>query len=300
MSKKFTLFLVAAAATAGAFYAGLPGPRAGGLHDIAASTLARIAPAAGNEPEVALHKAIYDLNMVSVASGAGVAGIKGEMYFEQDDACDAWTTDQRFNMEYQYPERSAVNNTNHYVAWEGKDGKRFEFNSEREENGQPSELLRGAVLRNDDGTAQAKYTRPPSLSFDLPQGYLLPTQQTNQVIEHARAGDHFTSAILFDGTDADGPVEIDTVIGKKATLDEIKKLYAAKAGKIDDSLLAVDGWHVRMAVFPLKDKDVMTPSYEMDMILHANGVVSYAVVDYKTFKVEQRLKTLERLPPPKC
>jgi hypothetical protein len=44
----------------------------------------------------------------------------------------------------------------------------------------------------------------------------------------------------------------------------------------------------------------MTPSYEMDMILHDNGVVSWSLVDYKSFRVEQKLLALEKLPPKKC
>jgi hypothetical protein len=44
----------------------------------------------------------------------------------------------------------------------------------------------------------------------------------------------------------------------------------------------------------------MTPAYEMDLVLHDNSVVSYALVDYKSFKVEQRLTALEPLPLRKC
>lgn len=265
----------------------------------AARRFADLMPGAGG-PDVALHKALYDLNMVSVESGAGIVGIKGTMYFEQGDACDAWTTDQRFTMEYQYPERRPVNNTNHYVAWESKDENRIEFNSERQENGKLTELLRGSAERQPEGRAQAKYTRPDGLTFDLPQGYLLPIAHTNEIIRRARAGEKLFNAVMFDGTDADGPVSITVFIGKKATADEIRAIASGAGGKIDESLLDGDAWHVRMAVFPLKDADGLLPSYEMDMILHANGVVSHALVDYRTFKVEQRLKTIEKLPAPKC
>lgn len=296
---KILMTLFVTMVSAGAWiYSGASVFRAQGGKSMA-SALESIMPAAGGETDIALHKVLYEINMISVASGAGVVGIHGTMYYEQGAACDAWTTDQRFTMEYQYPERSPVNNTNHYVAWESKDGQSFEFNSEREENGRPAEFLRGSVPRNADGTGQAKYTRPGELKFDLPKGYFLPTQHTAEVLRHARAGDKFFSAILFDGTDEEGPVEITTAISGKVTPDEVKKLFAQDAGKIDLSLFASDAWHVRMAVFPLKDEDMM-PSYEMDIILHGNGVVSHSIVDYKTFKVEQRLKTAERLPPPKC
>jgi hypothetical protein len=282
--RRFKLALIAAATVVGMV-----------MHAAVSSA----APAQNKSVQVALHKALYNLNMVSVESGAGIVGVKGKMYFEQDDACDAWTTDQRFTMEYQYPERAPVNNTNHYVAWESKDNQHFEFNSERQENGHITELLRGGVARGADGAAQAKYTRPGDLKFDLSSGYVLPVEHTNEIIRRARAGEKIFSAVMFDGTDADGPVNITVVIEKKATRAEVRKLLEG-AGKIDMALLDTDAWYVRMAVFPLKDQESLTPAYEMEMILHDNGVVSYALVDYKTFKVEQRLKTLEMIPLPHC
>jgi hypothetical protein len=249
---------------------------------------------------VALHKALYDFSMVAVEAGAGISGISGKMYYEQDDSCDAWTTEHRFRVEYQYPERRPVRNTSHYVAFEAKDLSQFYFSSEREEDGSTTEQLRGSIEKNADGTAKADYARPGNLSYTLPKGYMLPTQQTNEVIRRARAGEKFFSAVMFDGTDAEGPVEVNTYIGKKATPAEIAKIAAAGGGKIDAGLLAADAWHVRMAVFPLKTSDDMTPSYEMDMILHDNGVVSWSLVDYKSFRVEQKLLALEKLPPKKC
>lgn len=254
------------------------------------------APARAATP--ALHKALYNLGLVTVESGAGIVGIKGTMFFEQGDACDAWTTDQRFTMEYQYPERRPVNNTNHYVAWEAKDGSRLEFNSERQEDGKPVELLRGSIERGADGTAEAHYTRPDGLLFKLPKGYYLPVAHTDEIITRARAGTKLYNAVMFDGTDADGPVSITAVIGKKATAEEIAALAAS--GKVDKTLLAPDAWHIRMAVFPLKNEDALLPAYEMDMLLHANGVVSHAVVDYRSFKVEQKLQSLEKISAPKC
>lgn len=262
---------------------------------------AGVTPPAAVKTDDALvgHKALYDFRMTSVQSGAGISGIRGKMYYEQADNCEAWTTDHRFNVEYQYPERRPVENTSHYVAFESKDARQFYYSSEREENGFTIEQLRGAVKPNADGTAKADFSRPDDLSFDLPKGYLLPTQHTTEVIKHARAGDKFFTATMFDGTDADGPVEINAFIGKKLTADEIKKI-AADNPKIDASIVNGDAWRVRMAVFPLKEDKGMSPSYEMDLILHSNGIVSWSLVDYHAFKVEQKLLALEKLPAKTC
>jgi hypothetical protein len=270
------------------------------LQALAAAAVLGCTPAmAAPEINIALHKALYNFRLVSAEPGAGINGVEGKMYYEQDATCDAWTTEHRFTTEYQYAERPPVTDASHYVSFETKDGQQFNFSSERQEDGQMTEQLRGSVEKAADGGAKAVYTRPDDIRYDLPQGYLLPTAHTIDVIRHAKAGEHFFSAILFDGTDAEGPVEVGTFIGKKAGPDEIKKIAGA-GGKIDAALLKSVAWHVRMAVFPLKDADESAPSYEMEMTLHDNGVVSHAVVDYKTFVVEQNLAALEKLPSRKC
>jgi hypothetical protein len=247
---------------------------------------------------IALHKALYNFKMKSAEAGAGLNGIQGKMYFEQDATCDAWSTEHRFTTEYKYAEQPAVTDTSHYVAFETMDGQQFSFNSERQENGEKTEQLRGFVDRKTDGAATALYSRPADLKYDLPKGYFLPTAHTMEVIRRAQAGQHFFDAVLFDGTDAEGPVAVGTFIGKKVTSEELKSVTAGD--KIDRDLLSGEAWHVRMAVFPLKNAFESTPSYEMEMYLHENGVVSHALVDYHTFVVEQALSALEKLPSKKC
>jgi hypothetical protein len=253
---------------------------------------------------IALHKALYAFKMVSAEAGAGLDDVSGKMYFEQDATCDAWTTEHRLTTVYQYAEAEPVTDADRYTAFESKDGQQFSFNADSQENGEEIGQLRGSVEKDDgngkdSAAAKAIYSRPDGTEYELPAGYLLPTGHTMEVIRHARAGDHFFSAVMFDGTDADGPVEIGTFIGKKATAEEVKKIKDSNK-KIDAALLTPDAWHVRMAVFPLKDAVESMPVYEMEMILHDNGVISHALVDYKTFIIEQNLTALEKLPVKKC
>jgi EipB-like len=244
--------------------------------------------------EIALHKALYDLKTAAVGQGAGIIGVRGTMYYEQADACEAWTTDQRFTTEYQYPERPPVNGTNHYVAWEAKDGSRLEFSSERQEDGKPVELLRGSALRAE---ARAQYTRPDDLSYALPQGFFFPSAHMEEVIRQARLGKTHFTVPLFDGTDGNGPVLASAVIEKK--LDPKDAVRVTGRG-IDPTLLKPEAWRVRLAVFPIKDEEALLPAYEMEFVLHGNGVISEAVIDYRTFKVKQTLRTLEAVAKPEC
>lgn len=322
MSKFFAGIAVIALIVGGVSYAVLPTTAKTSMQSAAegalSTVLASIAPAAGetiptpapgvSDVVMVSHKAIYDFRMLGISSGnGGLSDIRGSMFYEQADACDGWTTDHRFTSEYFYPERPALLNVSQYSAWEAKDASLFQFNSERQENGNPGEQLRGAVEPHEGSGVKAAFSRPPELSFDLPAGYYLPVQHTSEMIRRARKGEKIFHAVLFDGTDAEGPVEVNAIITKALSADELAALSKDASGKpgsrIDASLLAAPAWRVRMAVFPLYPKDGQdnaTPSYEMDMVLHDNGVVSDAVVDYRQFKLAQRLTALEKLPPPAC
>jgi len=316
MSKFFAGIAVAALIAGVGAYAFLPMAKTT-VHTAAetarATVLAAIDPAAGEDAAssdvvMVSHKAIYDFRMLGISSGGGgLSDIRGSMFYEQADACDGWTTDHRFTSEYFYPERPALLNVSQYTAWEAKDRSLFQFNSERQEDGNPGEQLRGAVEPAADGTAKAVFSRPPELSFDLPAGYYLPVQHTREIIARARKGEKIFHAVLFDGTDAEGPVEVNAIITKAATPEELAAIGKTADGKVDPridaALASAPAWHVRMAVFPLYPKegqDGSTPSYEMDMLLHDNGVVSDAVVDYQQFKLAQKLTALEALPPANC
>lgn len=248
--------------------------------------------------QYAPHKALYKFSMVSAESGAGINGIGGEMFYTQDDACDAWTAEHKMRTIYQYPEKRPVVDTSAFSSWEAKDNSLLHFRSQRNKDGVPVELISGSLRRNADGSATVAYTQPKAMNLTVPKGYVLPDAQTNEIIARARAGEHFYYSVLFDGSTSDGAVLVNTFIGSKITSEEIAAI-AAKNKSIDARLL-VEGWHVHMAVFPVEEDGSMLPSYEMDMNLHANGVVSDVLIDYKTFKLAQKLVALESLPPKTC
>lgn len=240
------------------------------------------------------HKALYTVSLASVQSGAGLADINGEMFFKWEDACEAWTSDHRFSVRYDYPEQSPLQSTSHYVSWEAKDQTQLHFSSERRENGRLAEQIKGSVTRDDDGRGTAVYTMPEGLRYDLPAGFMLPSGHTLEILRRAREGEKFFTITLFDGTDADGPIEVGTFIGAKAD-------QRAFGSEVDADLVAADAWKVRMAVFSLKEGDLSgEPLYEIQIVLHENGVVSHMKTDYKGFSVEQKLQALEKLQPVTC
>ncbi|TVQ83688.1 MAG: DUF1849 family protein, partial [Micavibrio sp.] len=116
--------------------------------------------------------------------------------------------------------------------------------------------------------------------------------------EHARAGKKFFSARIFDGSDTDGPVEINAVLGRKipesVVMESLKSPLALESGEIDKTLLQSPALSGRLAFFPLKSQE-SAADYEMTAVFHENGVISDIVIDYPDFSVSQRLLALERV-----
>lgn len=247
------------------------------------------------------HKALYRLKLTALHAGSPITEIGGEMYFKWEDVCDAWSTDHRFKIEYYYTDRPSVTVTNHFVAWEDKAGDRMHFLSEGYTDGVLDQKNRGEAIRQEDGSGIADYREPVGMSHRLPKGFYFPADHTIETIRQAMAGNSFFHAVMFDGTDDEGPSEINAFIDQTQTPLRVKELYDDKSG-IDQSLLTGQYWDTRLAFFPLEatpESSVM-PDYEMRVRLHENGVVSDIVVEYDKFSVRQELVALSELPETGC
>lgn len=243
-------------------------------------------------PEAALraaapHRAIYDVVLTATRSGAQIINIRGKMFYEWGMACDAFVTNHRFNLVYEYADSPGMRVSSDFSTYEAKDGSSFNFSSRRARDGQLYQDLRG----HSDLT-QALYTSPKDLSFDLPSGVMFPSAHTLHMIAEMKKGSTFFPAKVFDGSDEDGPIEINTFFGPAANpMKTIKP-----SDKLDMALLNTPARHVRMAVFPL-DSDEEESDYEMSLVFHENGVISDMLIDYDDFSVRQTLVALEKMQP---
>ncbi len=240
------------------------------------------------------HKALYAIDLVSTRSGSQIVDIKGKMFFEWKPSCDAWITDHRFNMSYEYADSPPMQIVSDYSTFESFDGKSFNFSSQRKRDGELYEELRGGAEKDDKG-GKAVFTMPEDLSFDLTAGTLFPMAHTLELVRHIKAGDKFFSATIFDGSDNEGPAELNSFIGPP-----IKDEDRIKPGKgIDMSLLDGPARKVRMAFFPLGATEEFA-DYEMDAVFHENGVISDMTIEYNDFAVSQKLIAIEKVEPEDC
>ena len=242
------------------------------------------------------HKALYDIRMTSKSSASQVVNISGKMYFEWRPACDAWATDHRFTLNYEYVDSPATRVTSDFSTYEPFDGKSLDFSARRRRDGELFEEVRGRAEMAVDGAGSAVYSLPGAVSHDLPSGALFPTGHTIALLKAIGEGRKFFSAVVFDGSDEEGPVEINSVVGRAVKAPP----RPAKPGDaVDSKLLRSPAWGVRMAFFPLKYAKA-GPDYEMNVVFHENGVISDMMVDYHDFSVTQKLVALGRLKAVDC
>ncbi len=241
------------------------------------------------------HKALYDINMVSKSSGAQVLNISGQMFFEWQPDCEAWTTNHQFKLLYEYADTSPMHITSDFSTYENYDSQSFDFTSRRKRNGKLYQELRGRASMDQDEKGEALFSMPEGLSFDLPAGTLFPVSHTLELLRRAKTGKKFFHATVFDGSDEDGPVEINAFIGKPVNA----MANLTPSPDMDTALINTLAWNVRMAFFPLLNPD-SDADYEMDVVFHENGVISDMLVEYKNFSVTQKLVAIEKLEKKEC
>jgi len=233
------------------------------------------------------HKALYDINLVATRSGSQIINIKGKMFYEWKPSCDAYITDHRFKLHYEYTDNPALLITSDFSTFESFEGDNFNFSSRRKRNQDLYEEFRG-IARKDDKGGEVVYKIPEDETLELSGNSYFPMGHTFEMVRRAKNGKKFFNAVVFDGSDDEGPVEINTFIGSPVNV--MTEIEPSK--ELDMTLLNNRAWHVQMAVFPTLEK-TETSDYEMKMVFHENGVISDMLIDYEDFSVTQKLVALE-------
>lgn len=241
------------------------------------------------QPAMTPHNATYKIKMISKTSGSQIINVSGHMDFNNIADCEAWITNHTFDLVYEYADAPAAHINSNFSTYELKDGSRFDFSSRRKRNGQLQQELRGTATPNADRSGLATFSAPDGLNYDLPSNFFFPMAHTIKLISLLESDQKIFHAPVFDGSDEDGPFEVNAFIGgSKPANEELQS-----SDKIDNSLINSPGHNIRMAFFPLNNNNEEA-EYEMSLVLHENGVISDIIVDYKSFSVSQTLQTLEK------
>lgn len=239
-------------------------------------------PSLAQEVVVQPHRAIYEFTL-DRQSGAGLADVDGRMVYRWADQCDGWAVDQQMALRFVGSEGAVISVTTTYSTWEAKDGSAFAFSTKTRSTGEPEEEFRGQASRDAGGAMTADYRLPDGDPLPMPPGTLFPSEHTVETIARAQRGDLLFSALMFDGSDAEGLTEIDAVI--------------VPAGPSDEALMeGIDHrrWTVTLA-FRTPGGQSPEPDYAMTLGLMSNGMVDTLTLDYGDFVLAGELTELELL-----
>jgi hypothetical protein len=239
-------------------------------------------PVAEAAPSFLPHRAVYEID----------AG--GVLEFEWSDVCDGWAVRQRTRLAMSDAQGGDFADASTLNTWESKDGLSYRFfYRRRTSQGEREDRRGGARLTGPGEGGEVVYSHPREQRESLPENTVFPSEMTLRLLELADGVALPEWHTVFDAGGETG------LYGTSVTL--IKALSADAQPRHGSPLLAgLPSWRVRLAFYPLEDRESATPEYEQDLRIFANGVVDELILNYGDFVLGATLKELEALDPPDC
>ena len=234
------------------------------------------------------HRAFYKMTMGSSKSSSGIIGVDGRMIFEWRSTCDAYIVEQRYMMRYQREEGTETHTDTEFSTLENKDGEHYKFYVKNKLSDKKSMIEGIATYSSKYGTGKVSYRSPREIHYKLPQKTMFPSNHTFHLLDAAKDQKKFLVVPVFDGSEIQTAISVSSVIGTEKVLDDPKH-----------RLLSGKYWPIRMAFFSA-DQGSNSPTHEMTINLHENGVSGDLVLDYFDFKVDMTLVKIEEIKRPYC
>jgi hypothetical protein len=239
------------------------------------------------------HRAVYAMGLANSTGTGGPIDVRGVMYYEMSESCEAWKIDTRVLMRSNYPNaEEEIENLRKMTTWEAKDGLGFRFRLDETTQGQPGDKLRGVAVIDAAGSpGVAEFTEPKNGQSELPKGSMFPTHHMVELIKRSTSGAAHYTTVVFDGASVEDPYEVSALIGE------------APESNLSDAVRKTLGegarWKARLAYFPVA-KRAETPEYELSVLYRDDGIVENVRQDYDDHSIEARLRQIEILPRPVC
>ena len=259
-----------------------------GAKDAPAAATAPLAPLTARA--LASHRGVYSLTLDRARENAGIVDVSGAMLFELIDACESWTTRQRFTMTLRNREGTELETGSDYATLESMDGRTLRFSLTQVTQGAVSSRVVGQAELGPDGSGVARYSEPEVKELPIPPGTLLPNTHTIATLNAARAGQRLLVAPIFDGTTADGAQQTTTVMSPwqgPQPVPEAPSLSTLGSSRMRIAFFEPDGEQAGGA---------RTPSYEVSLRYFENGVADDMIMDFGDFTVRAKLMKLEDAP----
>ena len=263
----------------------------GALLCLSASAGAEAAP-------LAAHRAAYDISLVdpdapSFASVQTPVAATGLIAYEfRGSACDGYTSSFRQMTEMERSEGDPLAMDVNATSYEAADGASMRFKIDTK-GLQDAPMVAGTATRGAGDDLKVELTEPSAKTLDFGRDILFPTQHVERLIESAREGGGVMQARVYDGSDTGAKIYATmAVIGKAATKPSEDATNAA-------ALKDVPRWPVVVSYFNEASRDT-SPEYTLSYDLYENGVSGSLKLDYGSFALRARLRSLEMLPTTSC
>jgi hypothetical protein len=254
---------------------------------------------AGKEPvKLTPHRAVYEMTLDEARSASGITGIDGRMVFEfTGSECNGYTLNMR--MVTQMTDSQGQTNLTDLRSstWEEGNGQKFRFQSAQYLNDKLGDVTMGRATRNLPDTAiQVRLSQPSHAELNLSGQVLFPTQHSLALMDAAEEGQGLLQAQIYDGSEKGQKVYDTTAFIGKPVAPGTDKIEAPAKEK---GLAELVSWPVSIGYFEAKGGD-LTPSYQIDFRLYANGVSRALLIDYGDFSIHGTLTSLEYLKAEAC
>ena len=246
------------------------------------------------------HRAVYEMTLDDARSVSGVTGIDGRMVFEfTGSACDGYSLNMRM-VTQMTDSQGQINMTDlRSSTWEQSNGQKFRFQSAQYLNDKLGDVTMGRAERETPNAAvKVRLSQPARAELNLTGQVMFPTQHSLALIGAALAGETLFQARIYDGSEKGRKIyETTALIGSevKPGADGTGIETVAK----EKGLGELASWPVSIGYFESQGGD-LTPSYQIDFRLYANGVSRDLLIDYGDFSIHGTLTSLEYLKVAEC
>ena len=256
---------------------------------------------AGEEVQIAPHRAVYDLELGSSEPRAGLSGATGRMVLEiTGSRCEGWTVSFRIVNDFTLAAGDTRLVDSRSSSWEAADGTTMRYTQRQYADSRlESETLISITREAVDQPGQGTITKPEESSFTLPAGALFPVAHQVKLLAAARKGETRDATNVYDGSDGAKSYQAISFIGERQGPAPVA---AEVEGSGAGELAGLPSWPVTISYYPLGEtpQGEETPSHQVAFIMYSNGVAGDVTLDYGDFALSGKLRNIELLDAPNC
>ncbi|MBD8890098.1 cell envelope integrity EipB family protein [Roseibium litorale] len=244
--------------------------------------------------ELVPHRAIYDLELGEASDTLSISALSGRMAYEvSGSVCEGYAVNFRFMTDMRDEDGGSQVTDLRSSSHETGSADAFQFLSETFVDRKLIEETRGSAKRMDDGGKSVELKVPAARTFLISNKALFPAEHIKALIEAAKAGEHFFTAGIFDGSETGDKVFSTTAVIGAAGTETATDAGPEKAAR--EALAGKTYWPVTVAYFEpgIGATGEQEPSYQLSFLLYENGISRKMTLDYGDFTIKAQLNNLE-------